>query len=719
MKKHSSPAFCYSARLICVLVIILIQFPAISLGFELKNSQLTNTFSKIFDSVFAAKNTASPLVAFSNPASITITDRNNNTAGGTNGISNPYPSTINVSGLSGTISDVNVTLTGFSAARPRDIDVVVVAPGGQTLMIMSDTGGLNSTSPGVNLTFDDSAAASLSDTAQIVLGTYKPTDYVFSTTDSDTFPAPGPSSINRPAPTGSSTLASVFNGLTPNGNWNLYIIDDSLGGGNSAVTGGWSIDITTAGAVAATSTSIVSNTNPALTTQTITFTSTTTQNSNNAAVTTGTVSFTNNGTAIAGCTNVAVNASGNATCSTTLPQGTRTITATYNGNASFGMSSGNLTQIVNSPTVVNGSQFCNNGGVTVPDSGAASPYPANINVSELVGTISKVTVQLNGLTAPRPANLDLLLVNPNNQAFQIVSDVGDLNNPATNINLTLDDNAATQLPQNIAITSGTFRPTDYDILNAPDTYPAPAPAAFNQPAPSGASTFASVYGGSNPNGNWSFYAVDDGVGGGASTISGVCLNFTVSKFSTSTSVASSKNPSPQGQSVTFTATVTTTGTGTPSGTVEFFNGATSLGTRTLNASGQATLTTPALPLGTNNITAQYQGANVGAGGGGYLASTSTVLQQVVVLAPTAAPVNISGRILSSSGRGVSKAVVKLTDIDGNVRYSVTNPFGYYRFTQVPTGNGYIVNIETKRMQFPTLFIDVTQELNNLNITASQ
>ncbi len=692
--------------LICVFTLILIQLPVISpiYGFD-RNSASPAKVSK-----FAA----SPSAVFSNTAPISITDRASSSS--PNGISSPYPSNIAVSGLSGTLNNITVTLNNVTLPRTRDIDVVLVAPNGTAFMLLSDTGeGSTGPTNNADITLSDAAAAFLPTTGGIATGTYKPTDIVSSLAGNDDFPAPGPASISRPAPTGSATFASVYNGINPNGTWSLYAEDDALGGGSSMIAGGWSLDITTAGAAAATTTTISSSVNPSLTTQSVTFTAAVTSAGN--PVTAGTVSFTQNGTAIAGCTNVNVNGSGQAICTAsagTLPEGRLTITANYNGTASFGASSASLTQTVNSPTVVNGSQFCNNGGININDNGTAVQYPSNITVSNLVGTISKVTVNLNNLNLPRVTDIDLLLVAPGGQSFVILSDVGDIN-PANGVNLTLDDAAAGNVPTGSAISSGTFKPTDRDVPGAPDNFPAPAPGTFSTPAPNGSATFASVYNGTNPNGNWSLYAVDDSLGGGASTIGSYCLNFTVAKFTTSTSLSSSNNPSQQSQPVTFTATVTTTGTGTPSGTVEFFDGATSLGTDTLNASGQATLTTSTLPNGTRNITAQYLGADIGAGGGGYVGSTSGVLQQVV-LVPTAANVGISGRILSPNGRGIAKAVVTLTDDNGSIKYSITNPFGYFRFTDVRVGAVHILNVKAKNIQFVPQVITVNQEINNLNLT---
>jgi sugar lactone lactonase YvrE len=82
--------------------------------------------------------------------------------------------------------------------------------------------------------------------------------------------------------------------------------------------------------------------------------------------------------------------------------------------------------------------------------------------------------------------------------------------------------------------------------------------------------------------------------------------------STTVAVDSSLNPSGFGQSVTFTATVTTGGTTSSlTGTVSFFDGATTLATKVaLKAPGTtatATFTTTALAVGLHQITASYSG----------------------------------------------------------------------------------------------------------------
>jgi hypothetical protein len=98
--------------------------------------------------------------------------------------------------------------------------------------------------------------------------------------------------------------------------------------------------------------------------------------------------------------------------------------------------------------------------------------------------------------------------------------------------------------------------------------------------------------------------------------------FNLGKTATTTVVSSSTNPSTFGQPVTFTATVTGVIV-TPTGTVTFMDGSTTIGTGTLNASGQASFTTSALAGGTHWISAIYGGDS------SFNISTSSVLMQTI------------------------------------------------------------------------------------------
>jgi hypothetical protein len=123
-------------------------------------------------------------------------------------------------------------------------------------------------------------------------------------------------------------------------------------------------------------------------------------------------------------------------------------------------------------------------------------------------------------------------------------------------------------------------------------------------------------------GQHSMTAVYGGDANNAGSTSSV-LTQTVNAATTTTALGSSLNPSSFGQAVSFTATVTAQYGGTLTGTVSFIDGATTLGTGTLNGSGIATFTTSGLTVGQHSITAVYAGDTNNAG------STSAVLTQTV------------------------------------------------------------------------------------------
>ncbi len=156
---------------------------------------------------------------------------------GTEGIGDPYPSIINVSGMMGPIIDVNVTINGLSHTFPDDIDILLVGPGGQKIILMSDAGASHNVT-NISMTFHDEAASSPSNGQFLVSGSFKPSDYHGNGGPIDVFPAPAPG-----GPYGS--LLSIFDGTAPNGNWSLFVFDDQ-GSDVGRVANGWSLDIATA-----------------------------------------------------------------------------------------------------------------------------------------------------------------------------------------------------------------------------------------------------------------------------------------------------------------------------------------------------------------------------------------------------------------------------------------------------------------------------------------
>jgi uncharacterized repeat protein (TIGR01451 family) len=146
------------------------------------------------------------------------------------GPAKPYPSTISVSNLAGTLGKVTVTLSNLTHSYPGDVNVLLVAPNRASALVMSHAGDQPITN--VTVTFDDSVTSSLPDSGQLASGVWQPTAY-----NPDLrlggFPTNAPAG---PYP----TVLSAFNGVNPNGDWSLYVFDDS-GGDSGAISNGWSL----------------------------------------------------------------------------------------------------------------------------------------------------------------------------------------------------------------------------------------------------------------------------------------------------------------------------------------------------------------------------------------------------------------------------------------------------------------------------------------------
>src|SRR5262249_47573231 len=131
----------------------------------------------------------------------------------------PYPASINVQGQPTTIGGVQVTVSGFAHTVPVDVDLLLVGPAGQNVVLMSDVGGTTAVS-GIDLTFADTGATTIPAAGPLTSGTFQVSDD--DTGGPDNFPAPAP------APSAATSLAA-FAGTNPNGVWNLFAVDDASG----------------------------------------------------------------------------------------------------------------------------------------------------------------------------------------------------------------------------------------------------------------------------------------------------------------------------------------------------------------------------------------------------------------------------------------------------------------------------------------------------------
>jgi subtilisin-like proprotein convertase family protein len=156
---------------------------------------------------------------FSNPAPITIPGV---------GTATPYPSTINVSGVSDyTLMRVRVRLKNFTHSYPADVGVLLVAPSGLSHQLIAPipTSGGNPVN-GITLTLSSISSTPLPN--PLVTGTFAS--------------AGGTQAYNAPANTFPrfNFLSNLAQG-NRNGTWQLFV-QDFVSGDQGSFAGGWEIE---------------------------------------------------------------------------------------------------------------------------------------------------------------------------------------------------------------------------------------------------------------------------------------------------------------------------------------------------------------------------------------------------------------------------------------------------------------------------------------------
>ncbi len=86
------------------------------------------------------------------------------------------------------------------------------------------------------------------------------------------------------------------------------------------------------------------------------------------------------------------------------------------------------------------------------------------------------------------------------------------------------------------------------------------------------------------------------------------------------------------------------------------------------------------------------------------------------LAPSAASVAVSGRVKAGQ-KGLARARVTLTDMNGKARSVLTNSFGSFNINNVPAGETYIFSVNHKSYIFAPQVVNITEDLFKLNFTA--
>jgi hypothetical protein len=100
-------------------------------------------------------------------------------------------------------------------------------------------------------------------------------------------------------------------------------------------------------------------------------------------------------------------------------------------------------------------------------------------------------------------------------------------------------------------------------------------------------------------------------------------------------------------------------------------------------------------------------------------NTSEFSQARLLTQPTSAGVTVGGRVIDPNGRGIGKATVILTDNQGNTMRALSNPFGYYSFSDIPAGETVFVSATAKGYVFVPRAVVVLDELTNVDLIGIQ
>ncbi len=174
-------------------------------------------------------------------SAVVVTDASNTTAitVGDLAHASPDPSDITVSGVKGTITDVNVFLNGINHTNPDDFEILLQGPFGQTTSLMNDAGGSTDLLTS-DISFNDQAGAKIPDAGPISSFGNQPSDYAVFAGG-----GPGLEAFLSPAPSPPYGLVlSNYIGTSPNGTWHLYVDDDVFNTNTGGISGGWSLSIT-------------------------------------------------------------------------------------------------------------------------------------------------------------------------------------------------------------------------------------------------------------------------------------------------------------------------------------------------------------------------------------------------------------------------------------------------------------------------------------------
>jgi subtilisin-like proprotein convertase family protein len=272
--------------------------------------------------------------------------------------------------------------------------------------------------------------------------------------------------------------------------------------------------------------------------------------------------------------------------------------------------------------------------ITINDDSASAPYGNSVTVSGSTRPVTDLNLTLAGFGHEYPDDVIVMLVGPRGQKAVVMADVGG-SGTVTDLNLTLDDEAAAALPDETDLASGSFRPADYDTATA---FPAPAPAS------TGAGSALSVFDGTDPNGTWQLFVADDAGSDVGSISRGWSLQITTPDVPAAPVFTAPANPSTDNDGA-----VAFVGTAPAGSTVNVYDGATHVATTAAAATGGWGTNVQGLADGAHTFTAVAVDA---------YGNSSAASSPLTVTVDTVAPTVVRARPAKGSDRVRPGANVK-------------------------------------------------------------
>jgi len=87
------------------------------------------------------------------------------------------------------------------------------------------------------------------------------------------------------------------------------------------------------------------------------------------------------------------------------------------------------------------------------------------------------------------------------------------------------------------------------------------------------------------------------------------------------------------------------------------------------------------------------------------------------LVPTAANVSVSGRVMTSTGAGLSNAIITIDGADGEIHTARSGSLGYYAFDGIEAGRAYLITVTSKSHEFVPRTVAIVDNVFDLDFTA--